>query len=249
MNNEHIAFLVFISICIIYILFQTPYNHKIINDGYKVIASNDDKFYDKLNKINLTARNVKTIEDYKKKIKRTCIDVNANKRMVIHNAIKHIKTLDIDASWIDNKKFHDMPWNIIITKDYSYEGGLPHTRSNNTHGQVIIIPYHLLLHDKELINTLFHEQLHVYQKTYTKQLDKYIYKHYDEVTNIDTSLMRANPDTDNKIYQTKAGKTYCCEYNNKNPKSLFDVTFKPINKSKFEHPYEKMVYDLVKQTI
>jgi hypothetical protein len=250
MNREYILFIILILLLILcYCVFQCTYNHTVIGNGYEIISSNDDEFYDKLNKINLKARKVKSISLYKKKIKDTCIDVNFNKKITIHKAIEIIKMFEINSPWVNNEQFHNMPWKIIFTKDDKYENGLPHTRSSNKYGHIIVLPIDLLRSEIQLIDTLFHEQLHIYQKTFSDEFIEYINKHYTKVNDIDKTMMRANPDINNIIYKNKDGKTLSCIYNSKNPSSLSDVTFTPVNKSKYEHPFEKLVYDLVKQMI
>jgi hypothetical protein len=61
--------------------------------------------------------------------------------------------------------------------------------------------------------------------------------------NININNKRANPDMDDKLYMDKDNNIYYSQYN-KNPKSIMDVRYFPINESSYEHPFEKMAYEI-----
>lgn len=228
--------------------FYMCYNHTILNidDAATLLTSNDDGFFNKLNKINLYARKCTSIDEYKEKIKKSIIYygwIYGMKRYILARCIYEINNLVINEPWISAKKFKNIPWKIIITNNRTYEYGLPHTRFDT-----IIIPDNMITvnNARRLCDTLFHEKLHVYQKMYPDQINKHVLKEYKIVT-IDQSLNRANPDTDNKIYKhINTNTIYQCNFISSKPNNIIDVVY-TRDEPMFEHPYEKMVYDLVQK--
>ena len=98
---------------------------------------------------------------------------------------------------------------------------------------------------KNLINTLIHEKVHIYQKKFPEKMNNYIsfynfkkIKKRDEYDNI-----RANPDLDNYIYQDSDNNTYKAQYN-KNVLSVEDIVYYPKNNQMYEHPFEKMAIEI-----
>ena len=64
------------------------------------------------------------------------------------------------------------------------------------------------------------------------------YKLRKEFTNT-----RSNPDMDEWIYKNNKDEIMIAEYNY-NPTSIMDVIIKPVNNSKYEHPFEYMAYNI-----
>ncbi len=121
-----------------------------------------------------------------------------------------------------------------------YEYGLPHTRNN-----IIILPINILSSFNRLTKTLIHEKIHVYQKMYPDDINKYLdkngyikYKNRNEFNNL-----RANPDLDNYIYMNSNKQIMKAEYID-NPYTINDVIIEPINDYKYEHPLEYMAYNI-----
>jgi len=124
-----------------------------------------------------------------------------------------------------------------------YENSYAHTRLDT-----IIIPKNQIRLTEQFKNTLLHEKLHVYQKLYPNDFQIYLDNNnfikliqYNDQNN--KYKCRANPDTDDWIY-IKDDIIYKSEYKT-NIKSISDVIYTPINDSKYEHPREKAVYDLL----
>jgi hypothetical protein len=95
--------------------------------------------------------------------------------------------------------------------------------------------------ESKLTDTLIHEKVHIYQKIYKDDVEKYlneynfkILKKRDESDNI-----RSNPDLNNFIYKDNNNNIYKATYEN-NPKSIEDIVYSPINNQSYEHPFEKM---------
>lgn len=118
------------------------------------------------------------------------------------------------ADRIVPRRLAAIPWTFAKV-DASYERALPHTR-----GRIIF------LYDKntggesfaDLVNTLVHEKVHVYQRLNAPAVDAYLvalgYRR------VGPSVTRANPDTDGFAYVRVDGL--------------------PID----EHPYEEMAYEI-----
>jgi hypothetical protein len=189
---------------------------------------------------------VNNLNDYYNNIKKSCIDIDESNINILNNCIYNAnnKLRDYKCTGFDGNKCANLEWNIGLIKDKLYEEGYPHTRNN-----IIIIPLYLLNSKSQLINTLIHEKIHVYQKTYPEDIEKYLeangftkYKLRNDFNNSGVKT-RANPDMDQWIYKNKKGEIMSTEYND-NPNSLMDVKTIPIDNTKFEHPFEFMAYDI-----
>lgn len=236
---------ILVLLCFIVIIIYWFLHRYIVrnNLAIEILQSDQDKFFSRLTKYDLIARYTQSIEDYKYSITNAVISPSLLDKIKIIFCIYKIKRMKIESDWVDNDKFHKMPYSIIMVKDGIYENNYPHTRFrniiiNNTHGENI----------DQLLSILLHEQLHVYQKTYDIDTLNYVNQYYDKVS-IDRTLLRSNPDITEQTYKDKNNLIYSCTYNSLLPKGLNDVTYTPINESRYDHPYEKIVYDLVDKII
>jgi hypothetical protein len=210
------------------------------------LLEDKDNYYKNFSELDLKARKVNNIKEYYENIKKSCIDIDNNNMNILNyciyianNKLKKYKCIGFDGV-----KCADLEWNIGLVKDKLYEEGYPHTRHN-----VIIIPLNLLKNKSQLINTLIHEKIHVYQKIYPEDINKYLkdngfskYKLRSELNNAQSNL-RSNPDMDQWIYKNDKDEIMMTEYNN-NPNSIMDVKTVPINNTKYEHPFEYMAYNI-----
>ena len=231
------------------------YKYEYFNDSNKIIfltkemtsdiiISDKDNYFLRFNELDLLARNAVTVKDYKDKIIKASCDFTDEQREIITECIENINNKlipKINESWIIRSKLLDIPWKIGVVSTRIYEVGLPHTRDDT-----IILPSNQINLSTEFMDTLLHEKLHVYQKTYPDDFSIYLeenkYVKYQKY--IDTDIRyRSNPDTDEWIYK-KNGLIYVSEYIN-NPKTILDVRYKPKNSCVYEHPREKSVYDLL----
>ena len=164
---------------------------------------------------------------------------------MIEKKIKEIQQIIWPVSphiWIDPQQFNKLPWKIGAIQGNLYEYGLPHTRSD-----VIIIPRDQIQDTDDFKITLIHEKLHIYQKTldqdFKLHLEKNGWKKHQPYQTC--PRCRSNPDTDEYIY-TQNNKIHQAIYT-QNPQSIMDVTYFPKNFFHYEHPYEKLVLDLLKE--
>jgi len=193
------------------------------------LLSDSDGYIERLTKADLKARN---IDGLYKDFLNSAVYVDCPKNMVsvIADADALIAQFsDLEDGWVNKSKLQDLPWIIGISPD-GYEFNLPHTR-----GQVIMLP--------ELVDasTLVHEKLHVYQKMFPKDFEKYLHK--QGFTLSKKSVARAaNPDADTQVYE-RDGVQWYGHYINEGR----DVKYTPINSPRYDCPREYAVYTLVER--
>ncbi len=210
----------------------------------KTLINDKDDYYKSFNLLDYEVRKIKTITDYYEKIKKSCINVNNTNKQILDECIEiasnKIKKYNIIG--FNGKKSETIPWNIGLITGKEYEEGFPHTRN-----LIIIIPESILLNKNQLLRVLIHEKIHIYQKFYKNDIEKYLiknnFKKYKK--KILFNNVRANPDIDEYIYKNNKDEMLRSIYKN-NPKSILDVEIIPINNIKYEHPYEYMAYNIEK---
>lgn len=210
-----------------------------------------DDYYDSFSPLDLRARGVSSLSEYLKRIESSCFlkkHDSDNAESTIRQCIKQVDWETVidggseNKSWINMDRLRALPWKIGLTCEGSegtYEYGLPHTR-----GDIIILPVSHCGKGKEdeLLDTLMHEQLHVYQKMYPEDFQKYLdfqgFVRHSLRKNIQN--VAANPDADEWVY-SKDGEIFVGQYSGggSNYKS---VTFKPINHPRYDCPQEYAVY-------
>ena len=153
----------------------------------------------------------------------------------------------INDPWFDGIKACKTQWKFGCVSGKLYEGGLPHTRYD-----VIILPEYVVTNynDAELSKLILHEKIHVYQKMYPKDIHKYTQYHhfYKKIRRNEVHDARANPDLDEWIYNDSNNQSYMALYK-ADSTNITDVTFYPNNSHFYEHPYEKMAYDMEKRLL
>lgn len=211
----------------------------------KNVLLNDtiDNYYKSFSKLDLQVRGVNSINEYKNKIKNLYYKTNYSDYYNLLNATNKADSLfkKYNIIGFDGNKAANIKWKIGIINDPLYESGLPHTRNDT-----IIIP-NKLLKDNRLMSVLLHEKIHVYQKLYPNDINKYLVNNNFIKSRKKTNNIRANPDIDNYIYKHNGIEMYC-QYNN-NPSSILDVKYYPKNDIKNEHPFEYMAYTIESELV
>ena len=215
----------------------------------KFIESDPDSYNKRFNLLDYKARKITSMQDYTNLYIGSVIIPTSLQIQQIRDSISEVyKLIDLislkDKIWVDETKFKMLPWKFIIIDSRLIEQGLPHTRYD-----CIILNQNTINDSRNFIDTLLHEQLHVYQKVYPDNFDKYLLANnfVKHIKYIDTNILyRSNPDTDEWIY-SKDGEIYCSKYKLNNPESIKDVEYYPINNCIYEHPREKAVYDLIEK--
>lgn len=218
------------------------------NNLYTILKKDEDNYFKSFYRKDLQVRHVNNINEYYEKLNNSLCEPDQNIINKITECISKIK-LKISNYQLTNNfynginltKFLNLKWNIGFVCNDEYENGLPHTRSN-----IIILNKNKIEFSStiKIMKTLVHEQIHVYQKEYPKDVTKYL--NNNEFKRIkmreENDNIRANPDLDNYIYQDKDYNTYKAVYNN-NSNSIEDITYYPYNEQTFEHPNEKMAIE------
>ena len=191
------------------------------------IKQDNDGYINNLSIYDLRARNVKSNDEYLTVAINSCLDFNETQK-------EKLKNCTIEAIKYFNNNYN---WTFALTNG-SYEEGFPHTR-----GVIIFLSPNIINYtENELIKTLIHESIHIYQRFNKPQIDNYLNLNGYSISRKrdKTSLMRANPDLDNYIYKDKNGNELIAYYNSEFPKGISDIRLTVISE---EHPYEKMAYE------
>lgn len=201
------------------------------------LQSDPDHYYDTFTRFDLHARHVTSVAEYIDRIPNAIVDASTGLRARIREAVPivdaHLR--GIRHVGFNGQKVADLPWRIGFmkeNKDKLYEDGLPHTRVD-----LIMLPTRLAkASDNELIDTLFHEKVHIYQKAYPRDLERWLAHNGFERIRRRTkgSRIRANPDIDGWVYRD-ANRVYKCLYSSETPHHIEDVKEGGLE---FEHPFE-----------
>jgi len=242
---NYLILIIIMLICIYFIIFDNFRNinseNNILNkqELIDILINDYDNYYKTFNSTDLKIRNCKSIEEYKDKIKNSPITISNNEKTIIINTLQQIKIIfnKYNNIGFNGKKASTMNFKIGIIDGKDYEEGFPHTR-----GTTIIIPKYLISRN-DLLTVLIHELVHVYQKTYSEDiqiyLDTYKFKKYINRN----KQTRANPDIDDYIYSNSNNELLYCTYN-EYANSIMDVTYYPYNIEASEHPFEMMAYNI-----
>jgi hypothetical protein len=213
---------------------------------FQILRSNNDNYYNTFYENDFKVRNITSIDHYINYIKKSTSDFNNEEKEKIKKSVDLINNVfeNIKLEYFDGRKANNLPWKIGCVSGKLYENGLPHTR-----GDIIILSKQNINNysQQKLSKTLLHEKIHIYQKIYHDDIQKYIrnnnfvkHKKRSSYDNI-----RANPDLDTWIYKDKNDNLYKAVYNNK-AQTVEDITYFPIDNQSHEHPYEKMAIEMEK---
>ena len=210
-----------------------------------------DNYYDSLSVLDLKARGVsaaeRPLDAYLRKIETLLttepIDSSENKKKIIEciDSMELLRSVDTGDlyDWVDKERWCALPWKIAIVPG-GFEYGFPHTR-----GDVIVIPGVLCeeVASQRLANTLLHERLHVYQKMYPDDFQKYLdsqgfvrYCRRKDIQNV-----AANPDADEWVYM-KDGEVFVGQYASSDPVGAKSIVYKPVNSPRYDCPQEYCIH-------
>lgn len=265
MNLYITVFLLFICV-FIYLTFWHEVANQIVAEGFDepihflssdetrdLISSNADGYFERFTQNDLRARNATGVDQYIQGF--NCGDFTDSEKDLIADCIAEIETIvvkDTTVNWVDSDKFHAIPWKIGLIVDNSYEYGLPHTRIDT-----ILIPKSSVVSaktdKKDFINTLIHEKLHVYQKLYPADFQKYLDHHgFVKHARYGNGELASNPDTDEYVYAKKSGLkrvVHCGKYSKGHKPGIKSIVYQPINDAKYDHPRELAVYNLLENLL
>lgn len=206
------------------------------------LQQDEDGYVQSLSKADLFARGVRSHAEYINKIGASAAVFSKKDRALISHLVQKIDDAlqSYSGSTIDSQKLRQLPWKIALVEGDAYENGYPHTRAD------IIFIAKGLLSDPALANTLLHEKVHIYQRTYPQEIEIWLeqkgYRKWKVQAAV--SLARSNPDIDAWIYlDPVTQKPMLAEYTSSTPSNISDVHL--LNPA-FEHPYEYMAYEIAK---
>lgn len=209
-----------------------------------------DNYYKSFTKKDLFVRNISNVNEYIDKIYNSVSEFNHSEKNILEKCINKISNnLDkINFDYFDGEKANNIVWKIGCIDGNEYENGLPHTRND-----VIILNKNNLKKDSanDIISTLIHEKIHVYQKMYPDDINNYLEKNNFQKINErieinnnsnNSEYIRANPDLDKWVYKDD-NKIYKAIYE-PNAKTVSDVQYSSNDGQKSEHPFEKMAIEI-----
>jgi hypothetical protein len=202
--------------------------------------------------MDLKMRGVYSIGEYRDKIRNCCLEPTLRHKfriswIIMCACFTLCYTHPVRNEWFDSIKCAlNIPWNIGIVDDTGrYEAGLSHTR-----GDIIFITSKTL-YEPDIITTMIHEKIHTYQKKYPSSIKNYIrIFNFTPIITLRENVarngeyVRANPDTNEWIYTDKNNHSLKAVYS-PNAKTIRHVKYTPCNSQYCEHPYERMVYDIL----
>lgn len=214
-------------------------------EALQYLQSDADGFYKTFKASDLSARNVKSLDEYLRAMTSAIDEFTEDEVATIKRAIEsgNIYLQQVNAPWFDGKKCSGMPWKLACVVGEAYEAGLPHTR-----GDVIFFPRRHLAHpEHDFTQTLIHERIHIYQKMYRDDADAYIKNNgYTRRGIARETNTRANPDIDGWTYADRHGDVMSADYKS-DATSVRDVVFKPRDGYENEHPLEKMAIEIAER--
>jgi len=245
-----IIILILLISLILYLYNKLYISENFINNKINFLSSNqlldilksNTSFYNTFTPNDLKSRNIKSINEYINNLNNATQNFDSYQKQKLSYCAKKadLQIKNLNLKWFDGIKASKIQWKFGLTNDEIYENGLPHTVND-----IIILNDTLNYIDNiNLISLLIHEKVHIYQKKYPVDVQKYLNEKNFKVVKIReiSDNIRANPDIDNKIYK-KNNIIYSAKYN-KNPRSISDITYAKNNSQEFEHPFEAMAIDI-----
>jgi len=233
--------LIIISIFIlIYIIKQNFNNKENFNslitfltkeDIKNFILKDQDNYIKNLSIYDLRARKVKTNDEYLYKASNSGLEfTNEQKEKLIICANEAKLYFNNNINWI------------FALISNNYEEGFPHTRANIIFLSPIILNYSNI----ELIKTLIHESIHIYQRYNKNEIEIYLKNNNFKISRIrdNSSLIRSNPDLDQYIYKDINNNEMIAYYKNEYPSGITDIKLTSLLN---EHPFEYMAYTIAEE--
>jgi len=202
-----------------------------------------DQYAASLTSSDLCARKVGSTSEYIRQSYVSARSFNMSQRNLIKRAIDEAHKFFCSSLGfgIDSEKMRVLPWTVALT-DGNYEDGLPHTRADI----IFLTPKILRSTFESLVGILIHEQVHIYQRTYSDDIHSYLSAQGYKVAfpRSQVARARANPDTDGMIYLDVNQEIHASIYTSDCPKRIQDIVTVPENNEAQEHPYETIAYSV-----
>lgn len=216
-------------------------------DTTEFLLRDSDNYVINFTIYDLMARKVDSKDEYIKKISKCSKNFSQEQKDIIKSACSQADDFLFNYNNILNgKEISKIPWVFCLTynNNYEYENGFPHTREN-----IIFIPEKIIPNTVtiDLVNTLIHEKIHIYQRYNKNIMDVIMNNMGYKITTEYNPKKRANPDLDyNTYYDRNKEVLLQCYYNSDRPNSITDVTCTD-NNNIYEHPYELIAYKIANE--
>ena len=213
-------------------------------DGETMLKTDPDSYFENLTKLDLEAMKFVDFDEAINKISESCINFTMDQKILLlkstnigDNFLRKLKISNNKT--VDFKKLAELEWRFILTEGDINEAGMPHTK-----GDVIYLSTSIFnLNNKDLIKTLIHEKIHVYERLYPRDIQKWILDNGFNIHRRQSGIInaRSNPDVDGWTYINPNGKESVVLYNIK-PSDIMDAIYPVDNDPSSEHPYEMFAY-------
>lgn len=206
------------------------------------------EYFESMSALDLVARHVETKEEYKQLYLNSYEEFTDEELSILSAVIK-----DIDYMTLGTKKYKVIPWKFVKVNS-NIENGYPHTLKD-----VIVLNSRVLeSSNKDLINTLTHEKIHIYQRKYQDETSTLLsilsYKEISSGIIPEIILRRKRNNPDIKNYYMKDNIINLQLYLSDQPRNIsssssysYNTKTKQLQKasrnyntSQTEHPYEIM---------
>lgn len=205
------------------------------------ILADADTYIASLSIPDLYARGTTSHSEYRTRAAKASVDFTEAQKARLDDATDRADVFFATLSsnkYIKTDLMRKIRWRFAMTEDTKvYEGGFPHTRTD----LIFVTP--ALIVSKDLVKTIVHEKVHVYQRKYRAEFQAVLKKKgYVRVgLRAEVPLVRANPDLDEYVYKDPTGAEMAISYASSKPKSIMDIDASTKD-TKREHPYETIAY-------
>lgn len=203
-------------------------------------------FFSRMTAADLKARGAATAEEYKERYKSSLSRFSGEEARELDLLVEKAK-----AALSRYKNISRVPWK--LAKSSGVEGDMPHTV-----GDIVVLPSGFLRGGNRQLETLIHEQMHVYQRIHPIETSKLFsamgFRHWKQGRLV--PLLRNNPDNDGSVYSL-GGVAQAQLYSSASPGSLGDSALKTLEGSgswdlpvaQREHPNEVMACWVSKEVL
>lgn len=223
--------------------FENPTRIKFYNraETIQFLGEDRDAYMLELTDLDLRARRSISYENYRQKAMASAVNFTEKEKQMMERAVEKANRFfaNLENIYIDKEKMKGIPWKFAMTQGKEYENGLPHTREDT----IFLTPSILRMPEDELVRTLIHEKVHVFQRAYRswfqEKLAEMGYIQWRRRTGY--PRIRSNPDVDEFIYIHPTKEIMVMVYRTGQPESIQDAI---SPNSLHEHPNEEVAYTI-----
>jgi len=207
-------------------------------------------YFDRMTPMDLEARGASSIPEYRNKYINAIVDFDDKEKKELYKLVMVAKNMLALYAHISS-----IPWRFAKLSQ-NIENGYPHTLAD-----IIFVEEGFLkrnMNDRSIVKTLIHEQIHVYQRLFSKQtmqLVNNVWGYQRAGPRNKLKDARNNPDLDEYVYlsSTNPRSFFYIAYASNHPKGINEANIKqtdvysnkPMAPSEtYEHPFERMAYEL-----